>query len=279
MTPDAISSQFQLSGKQLSVLATFKEFLAGRNAEYCEHEYAIVNCRKPIMVKGHAGTGKSYVMEACISHCLQNNSTVQIATPTGTLASIYKGMYGDTLTTDTVHANFNIPYSVDSKPSINWKIGFHDVIFIKEISQLSIHVYRHILITLNVIPVRPVLFLCGDFSQQQPLQTIAGKTTQAPTMQTEQDLMNECRKFELTSQFRVEDNYLLSFLNHIRHWQPSTAQSQRLHGTRVICKDNVTDTHIIAASTAHPNALFLTVSNAATNFINDTLIQAQQNGD
>ena len=88
--------------------------------------------------------------------------------------------------------------------------------------------------------------------------------------------MNECCKFELTSQFRVENNYLLSFLNHIRHWQPPTAQLQRLHRTRVICEDNVTDTHIIAAATAHPNALFLTVSNAAANFINDMLIRAQQ---
>ena len=200
--------------------------------------------------------------------------TTSLSTPTGTLASIYKGMYGDTLTTDTVHATFNIPYSVDGKPSINWELCFHDVIFIDEISQLSIHVYRRILTTLNVLPVRPVLFLCGDFCQQQPLQTIAGKTTQAQNIQTQQELMNECCKLELTSQFRVEDNYLLSFLNHIRHWQPSTAQLQRLHGTRVICEDNVTDTHIIAAATANPNALFLTVSNAATNFINDTLIQA-----
>ena len=118
-----------------------------------------MNWKKQILVKGHAGTGKSYVMEACISYCLQNNFVAHIATPTGPLASIYKGMYGDTLTTDTVHAAFNIPYPVDNKGTINWEIGFHDVIFIDEISQLSIHVYRHIMTTLNVLPVRPVLFL------------------------------------------------------------------------------------------------------------------------
>ena len=90
--------KFQLSGKQLSLLATFEEFIAARNTEYREHEYDIVNWKKMIMVKGHAGTGKSYFMEACISHCLQKKFIVHIATPTGTLASIYKGMYSDTLT-------------------------------------------------------------------------------------------------------------------------------------------------------------------------------------
>ena len=203
MTHKTIPSQFQLSGKQLSVLATFKEFVAGRNAEYREHEYDNVNWKKPILVKGHAGTGKSYVMEARISYCLQNNLIVHIATPTGTLASIYGGMYGDTLTTDTVHATFNIPHSVDNKATINWELGFHDVIFIDEISQLSIHVYRHIMTTLN-------------------------------------------------------------------------GQLHRLQDNRVICEHDVTDADIVAAATAHPNALFLTVSNAATNFINDTLIQAQR---
>ena len=256
MTHETIPSQFQLSGKQLSVLATFKEFVAGRNAEYREHEYDNVNWKKPILVEGHAGTGKSYVMEARISYCLQNNLIVYIATPTGTLACIYGGMYGDTLTTDTVHATFNIPHSVDNKATINWELGFHDVIFIDEISQLSIHVYRHIMTTLNVLPVRPVLFLCGDFSQQQSLETIAGKTTQVPNIQTEAQLMNECCKFELTTQFRIEDNYLLSFLNHIRHWQPSTGQLHRLQDNRVICEHDVIDADIVAAATAHPNALF-----------------------
>ena len=248
------------------MLGTFQEFVAAQNAEYGQHECDIVNWKKPILVKGHAGTGKSYVMEACISHCLQNNYSADIATPTGTLASIYKGIYGETLTTDTIHATFKIPYSVDSKPTINWELGFHNVIFIDKISQLSVHVYGHIVTTLNVLPVRPVLFL----------QTIAGKTTQVANIQTEPQFMNECCKFQLTTQFCVEDNYLLSFLNHIRHWQPSTGQLQRLQDTRVICEDNVTDSHVVTAASAHPNALFLTVSNAATNFISDTLIQAQR---
>ena len=75
-TPETFPCQFQLPGKQLSVLATFEKFIAARNAEYRECEYDIVNWKKPIMVKGHAGTGKSYIMEACISHCLQNNFIV-----------------------------------------------------------------------------------------------------------------------------------------------------------------------------------------------------------
>ena len=45
-TPETFPCQFQLPGKQLSVLATFEKFIAARNAEYRECEYDIVNWKK-----------------------------------------------------------------------------------------------------------------------------------------------------------------------------------------------------------------------------------------
>ena len=44
---------------------------------------------------------------------------------------------------------------------------------------ISKSIFQHIIRTLNEIPIRPIVLLAGDEQQQQPIESIEGKTTQA----------------------------------------------------------------------------------------------------
>ena len=55
--------------------------------------------------------------------------------------------------------------------SINSQLSQYDVIFIDEILQVSVDLFHHVISTINVLNRCPILVLCGDFCQHQPLAT------------------------------------------------------------------------------------------------------------
>ena len=127
-----------------------------------------------------------------------------------------------------------------------------------------------------MLPVRPIIFLCGDFAQQQPIATIDGRIKQVPSIRDDVFLKDLCYQFNLFAQYRIEDNFLLEFLGHIRYFQPTYEQLQKIQAGSILCPDDISDTFIIETATTYPSALFLTVSNAASHYINETIIGANK---
>ncbi len=127
---------------------------------------------------------------------------------------------------------------------------------------------------MNVLPVRPVIFFCGDFSQQQPIATVAGRTMPVDGITKHPSYHSLFHRFHLTEQHRCTDSQLMRFLSAIKHHQPSTDALEHFQQGRILCRGQVTATVVIEAYKPHPSALFLTVSNSATSFINNSIIDS-----
>ena len=61
---------------------------------------------------------------------------------------------------------------------VNWGLGQFDVLIIDELSMVPEKIFRHIASTFQQLHVRPVVILCADQQQQQPITTVEGKTRQ-----------------------------------------------------------------------------------------------------
>ncbi len=134
---------------------------------------------------------------------------------------------------------------------------------------ISKHIMQHVLSTINQLSLRPIVIMCGDKYQQQPIMTIDGETTQMSSILEEEDFYSIDKHFHLTKQHHCEDEYLLSILNHLRFYRPSRALLEEIHEGRILCASSIpTDGEIERALSNHPNATVITVSRKASNRIN-----------
>lgn len=71
-------------------------------------------------------------------------------------------------------------YPVESKvhPAVNWEIGRFNLLIIDELSMVPVKIFYHISSTLRQLHVGPVVLLGGDKQQQQPIESVKGKTKQ-----------------------------------------------------------------------------------------------------
>ena len=60
-----------------------------------------VDWQSILLLLGKPGTGKTFTLHKSIQYCLQNNTSVAVAFPTGTLARTYRQKYGDSVACDT----------------------------------------------------------------------------------------------------------------------------------------------------------------------------------
>ena len=270
------NSSSSLQGQQLAIFHTFKLFLPARTEYYTSGRQVDINWKQFILITGPPGSGKSFVLRACIEYAIDHHYSVSVATPTGALACFYKDLYPSQLTSDTIHSLFHITVSPFDTYSINWTIAFTDILIIDEISQISVPIFNHILTTVNVLPVRPIVLLCGNFAQQQPLATIDGSIRQVPSIVHHPFIVSSCYTVNPTSQYRIHDNFLLSFLHHIRYYRPTPDLLATLQHDRVLSTaDIVTETIIQSIFHHHPTYFFLTISSAASDFINTSIMSSQ----
>ena len=133
--------------------------------------------RKFLLVRGKPGTGKTFPLLHSIRTALEAEYKVLCATPTGMLSSTYNSIIPDEgFNADTIHSAFKYPVSPNERPVINWDIANYDLLVVDELSMVPSTVFDHISTTLQELHVRPVVLLCGDQQQQQPMATIQGKT-------------------------------------------------------------------------------------------------------
>ena len=208
-------------------------------------------------------------------YAIEHNFAVTVATPTGALACFYQDLFGSSITSDTVHATFCVALSHSDTNRINWDIGFSDILVIDEISQLSIPIFNHVLTSINVLPVRPIVLLCGDFAQQQPLSTINGSVRQVESIKDHSFITSSCFNVTLTDQHRIQDNFLLTFLGYIWYYQPSTDYLTQLQHGRILTAGPVSQSLITDTFKSYPSHIYLTISTAASDFINTAIISSQ----
>ena len=112
------------------------------------------------------------------------------------------------------------------------------------------------------IYVTCIVILCGDFAQQQP------------TLLHHPLFFSFCTQTSLTHQFRIDDDFLLHFLSHIRYYIPISSLLSQLQDNKILSSSPITEQAVLHAAASYPAYLFLTVSNAASTFINNTIISS-----
>ena len=165
-----------------------------------------VDWRKVLLLTGKPGTGKTHCLKQAISQAIDQERDVLVATPTGFLASTYSAAFGEDVETETVHAAFKYTVSQATSPQVNWELIRYDVIVLDEVSMVSKFIMRHVLSTVNQLSLRPVLVMCGDKCQQQPIETVDSQTTQVPSILHDQQFYTFAHHIHLTKQHRCEDD-------------------------------------------------------------------------
>lgn len=104
---------------------------------------------------------------------------------------------------------------------VNWELGQFDVLIIDELSMVPEKIFRHIASTFQQLHVRPVVLLCSDQQQQQPIATVGGKTRQTEGILNCKDFYKQCVVVDFLEQHRCRDPLFQQYLNYLRYFKPS----------------------------------------------------------
>ena len=123
---------------------------------------------------GHYRYECTYAIKVAIQESLDEEYTVCCATPTGILTSTYRAHFvEETFYCDTIHSMFKYPVESSKRPAVNWELGRFDLLMVDELSMVPVKIFDHIASTLRQLHVRPVVLLCGDQQQQQPIELVS----------------------------------------------------------------------------------------------------------
>ena len=233
-----------------------------------------IDWKKFLLVQGKPGTGKSFAVKAVIQHGIDQEYNVCCATPTGILTSTHRNQFvDDNFACDTIHSLFRYPVNENERPQINWDLGRYDLVVIDELSMVPTKVFSHIYNTFNQLHVRPVVVLCGDKQQQQPIETVEGKTQQTTGILNDANFYRNCIVVNFLEEHRCRDPLLQEYLNYLRYYKPSREFLKELFRRRTLCNSNVPSNQELAdVLITHSEALVLTVSRNAVQQVNSIAI-------
>ena len=111
------------------------------------------------------------------------------------------------------------------------------MVVVDETSMISAATFHVMAATFNCLNVRPIALFAGDRCQQQPRQTVEGRTT------TTSSIINDSTTFSsensihhtLYQQFCITDPEYAAFLDFIRFTQPTQDQVNRMQEGIVLC--------------------------------------------
>ena len=275
-TDASLDSISPLRGSQLLFFTYFTQIIEARERDILSDGMETtedVDWKKFPLIVGRPGSGKTFTVERCIEHASHSDLAVCVALPTGVLACTYRAKYEESVTCDAVHSLFLVQSHHSTTPEVNWLLSQYDIIFIDEISQISVTIFHHIIATLEKLDRRPLLVLCGDFAQQQPIATVNSRTRQVPNILSCHHCMSYTQKFTMTQQYRVQDQELLNFLHHIRYAPPTEEMLQHLCEGRTLSPSSEITAAIYSKLQLHPDALIITMTRKGASFINDVIIQ------
>ena len=227
--------------------------------------------KKFILINGKPGTGKTYALCKGVRITLEQEYTVNLAAPTGFLASTYRGKFTeDNFSADTIHALFKYPVDPAERPRINWQLINTDLLVIDEISMVPLKIFQHIMNTIQQLYIRPVVLLCGDSQQQQPIETVDGKVQAASSILQHKDFYSVCKRVNFVTQHRCQDPQYAAILDTLRYYKPNQGLLDRLEADRIIFhKTDISDREIRKVLVDQPEAQVLTVSSKSTNRVNN----------
>ena len=141
------------------------------------------------------------------------------------LAQGYNAIYLDDIDTDTLHGAFNIPIHGPHPNDISYAINKYDLVVVDEASMISSTIFETMASTYNRMNTRPVVVLAGDKCQQQPLETIDGRTTSSTSIINDHTFTSSNAVIHtLYQQFRIIDPEYAKFLDFIRFIVPTQQQ-------------------------------------------------------
>ena len=195
---------------------------------------------------------------------------VKLAAPTGFLASTYHGKFTeDNFSADTVHALFEYPVDPVETPHINWQLVNADLLVIDEISMVPLKIFQHIMNTIQQLYIRPVVLLCSDSQQRQPIETVDGKVQAASSILYHKDFYTVCNRVNFVTQHRCQDPDYAAILDTLRYYKPNQHLLHRLEAGRIMFeKTDISDKDIRKVLLDEPEAKVLTVSSKSTNRVN-----------
>lgn len=228
---------------------------------------------KILSITGKPGTGKTRCLHACIKYLIDENLKCLVATPTGFLASSYRALFDVDIDANTLHSSFSVPID-DSPPQVNWALSMYDVIMIDEVSMVSLPIFTHILSTLQQLPTRPILVICGDKYQLPPITTRNNRVVSSCSIYEHSSLSTISISYNFTHQYRCVDEEYCEILNHLRHWKPTPEILRTLQSESLLHQSNsITDSQLLAIIRENASSTFLTVSRSAVSKINNLILK------
>lgn len=265
---------YPLSPLQRAILVDIMGTLTGRRQS--QEDGADSSWQKYRVLLGKPGTGKSQVLIHAIDYAIQNEMSVLAAAPVALLTQGYTKIFLGDIEADTLHGAFNIPVDGTCSGDINYGLNKFDMVVIDESSMISSRLFDVMAATTidNRLNLRPVVIFAGDKCQQQPLQTVDGRTC-ATTSIINDHTFNAVNTVHHTlyQQFRITDPTYATFLDCIRFTQPTQQQVDLMQEGIMLCPPGpLTDEQIWQAYTIHSHATVMTVSRHGAQCVNNIVV-------
>ena len=274
----SVERLYPLSPHQNAIFTDITAALSTRQSILDHHQSATQNSatwEKFRVLLGKPGTGKSQVLIRVIDHAIRTEMSVLVAAPVALLAQGYNTIFLDDIDTDTLHGAFNIPIHGPHPNDISYAINKYDLVVVDEASMISSTIFETMASTYNRMNTRPVVVLAGDKCQQQPLETIDGRTTSSTSIINDHTFTSSNAVIHtLYQQFPIIDPEYAKFLDFIRFIVPSQQQVDAMQTGIVLCPEGeLSDENIWQAYQKHSDATIMTVSRKAAHRINDIIVR------
>ena len=274
----SVERLYPLSPHQNAIFTDITAALSTRQSILDHHQSATQNSatwEKFRVLLGKPGTGKSQVLIRVIDHAIRTEMSVLVAAPVALLAQGYNAIFLDDIDTDTLHGAFNIPIHGPHPNDISYAINKYDLVVVDEASMISSTIFETMASTYNRMNTRPVVVLAGDKCQQQPLETIDGRTTSSTSIINDHTFTSSNAVIHiLYQQFRIIDPEYAKFLDFIRFIVPTQQQVDAMQTGIVLCPEGeLSDENIWQAYQKHSDTTIMTVSRKATHRINDFIVR------
>ena len=273
----SVERLYPLSPHQTAIFTDIKAALSTRQSILDHHQSPTQNTatwEKFRVLLGKPGTGKSQVLIRAIDHAIRSEMSVLVAAPVALLAQGYNAIFLEDIDTDTLHGAFNIPIHGPHPNEINYALNKYDLVIVDEASMISSAIFHTMASSFNRMNTRPVVVLAGDKCQQQPLETIDGRTTSSISIINDHTFTSANAIIHtLYQQFRIIDPEYAKFLDFIRFMVPSQHQVDAMQTGIVLCPEGaLTDQDIWQAYQKHSDATIMTVSRKAAHRINEIIV-------
>ena len=198
---------------------------------------------------------------------------VLVATPTGFLRAMYAHYFLYEINADTIHSAFKYPILRADRPEINWDSSQFDLTVLDEILMVPKRIIDHVIASMNQIPVRSIVVMCGDRQQQLSIDGTQ-HAHQVNSIFQHRRFLSMVHHFNLTVQYRCDDPGFQEILNELRYHKPSQNLLNFIHDGRILTDSNdVTDAEIKLILLQHPESTVVTVTRNGTNRVNKVAVE------